>query len=152
MKNKKRALPITLIIVVVLIIIILFSIFNLEKIELTDKEKTLEQFSDEEKDKISKVVKDFSSSQGHDVSTLTEFFDEFEEDRLDDLLVLCKSGIATSPITCYKLLAIQKPNKKEEICNDIKKDVCDYYPNKDDCLNSIENFKEECKLLLPFLR
>jgi len=107
------------------------------------------EISAEDMIEIDEVREKFAMSDMHDPSSIHELFLKID---LERSLTICEEELILNSISCYRLLAISKPEKKEIICANINADVCEKYPEMDNCINWMRQHQNECLLLLPFLR
>jgi len=154
MDNKKIILAAVFVIISAVAVVILVMTTEPKPITTTYEEgaPAISQFSPEQQDKIREASANWQESEGRDTEKINEFFEEVPEEDIYLLINLCKEGSVNEPITCLRLLAIEKPDFKEEICDAIDEEACGYYGDESQCMENLEDIKIECKLLLPFLR
>ena len=75
-------------------------------------------FSVQEKELLTGAKNAFAESSGHDVVQLMDFFENSND--LQKLMVVCSRQLVVESVTCYRLLAIKKPEQKTEICSQIE--------------------------------
>ncbi len=68
---------------------------------------------------------------------------------LQQALEACNKEEVLDPVLCYRLLAIQHPENKEEICSNIKESLCARTYANSNCLEQIDLQKESCLSLFP---
>ncbi|MBU0760372.1 MAG: hypothetical protein KJ858_01645 [Nanoarchaeota archaeon] len=113
--------------------------------ETTEPVSELSNFTQTEIERIEKWV----PTSEADYSEMFEVLDEFN---LEKSIELCDKELFTGAVTCYRILAIKKPEHKEEVCANIKEELCSRPSSNSNCLEQIEFHREECLGLLPFLR
>ena len=91
-----------------------------------------ESFTQSELESISAAKAAWIDSGGHDSILMSEIFNQVG---LQNSLKICENEMITESGTCYRLLAIEYPENKTEICNNI----------------SDENFKAGCLSLSAFI-
>ena len=141
---KKSKLNVSLVIIgIILIIGIVFLFFY-----LGDKDSS-----------SSDIFKDFSDTETERIKYALQNMDEFgnsaelrlilSEFELGKSIMLCDRELIKDAISCYKLLSIQKPENKDEICSHINLELCDRPSVGLYCADSIDEHREECLLGLP---
>lgn len=106
------------------------------------RQEVLNKFSTEEQEKIQKAAYEWGKDGIHEPSEISQFFKSVDD--TEKLLGLCEHAIITDTITCYRLLAMDKPEQKEKICNEIDEETCQFYRNPNSCKEKIEDYRFDC--------
>ncbi len=92
----------------------------------------LASFTPAEQGIIISAVEDTRGRPEQDVSASFEIASALE---LESALRVCEEELVADSVTCYRTLAIEKPEHKEKICDNI----------------GVDSQKEDCLMLIPFL-
>lgn len=102
-------------------------------------------FNAEEKEKIVEAQAEFLDSTGREYAKLASFLDEQKGD-LNKIKATCSEF---SPIVCLREASRNNPDLREEICDELRKDIQKNYGEEVD----VEQHYKECMLgLRPLVR
>ncbi len=138
--NNKLKISLVLGVLITLIVILIASLFL-----LSGPRDTLEGFSQEQKDEISLARQEWDQNGNPD--HISSFFSKVNDYKM--LMPLCEEEVLSDSITCYRLLAIEKGEDKEKICEAIPQKIC---RGDETCIANLPEIRADCKLQLPFIR
>ena len=126
--NKKNVITIIIIIALIIILAAIISYIVLIKI----KPLNVEIFTPEQAAKLQSAAGEYSDSGGRLANGLIEFF---KTNNLEISLKVCEQTRIMEKTSCYRLLAISRPDDKEVVCQKIQD----------------SEQKETCLMAIPFL-